>query len=77
MLKVQTYKLIKVLLQCLIFYLQFASMIYTLGQPPDHLLNNGLHTSRYFTYTESKMWEIKVKPKDASLTSLRLHNFIT
>ncbi|XP_075893723.1 homeodomain-interacting protein kinase 2-like isoform X2 [Nelusetta ayraudi] len=40
-------------------YETFASMIYTLGQPPDHLLNNGLHTGRYFTYTESKTWTIK------------------
>lgn len=45
-------------------------MIYTLGEPPDHLLNNGLHTSRYFTYTETKTWTIKVKPKDPSLTHL-------
>lgn len=48
-------------------------MIYTLGQPPDHLLNNGLHTGRYFTYTESKSWTIKVNPKDSSLTSFGLY----
>lgn len=49
-------------------------MIYTLGQPADHLLNNGLHTDRYFIYTESKTWMIKVNPKDSLIFII---NFIS